>query len=134
MRLPLQSLKFLIALVSALLLLTSSAPSIESSQPIRLDPRNPHYFQFRGKTVALITSGEHYGAVLNGDIDYHKYLATVEADGLNFTRIFGGEYVEVPGKSFSIQRNDLAPAPASSSRPGRVATRPVMREAETSST
>lgn len=111
MRLPLQSLKFLIALVSALLLLTSSAPSIESSQPIRLDPRNPHYFQFRGKTVALITSGEHYGAVLNGDIDYHKYLATVEADGLNFTRIFGGEYVEVPGKSFSIQRNDLAPAP-----------------------
>jgi hypothetical protein len=30
--------------------------------PIRLHPANPHYFLFRGKAVALITSGEHYGA------------------------------------------------------------------------
>jgi hypothetical protein len=82
-----------------------------ASQPIRLDPRNPHYFLYDGKTIALITSGEHYGSVMNADFDYHKYLATLAADGLNYTRIFGGSYVEVPGKSFGIQRNTLAPAP-----------------------
>ncbi|HTQ58718.1 MAG TPA: hypothetical protein VMI32_00720 [Candidatus Solibacter sp.] len=81
------------------------------SQPIRLHPENPHYFLFRGKAVALITSGEHYGAVLNADFDYHKYLATLEADGLNYTRLFTGSYVEVPAKSFAILHNDLAPEP-----------------------
>ena len=79
--------------------------------PIRLHPKNPHYFLFRGKTVALITSGEHYGAVLNADFDVHKYLATLAAEGMNYTRLFPGSYVEAPGKSFGIQRNDLAPAP-----------------------
>jgi hypothetical protein len=78
---------------------------------IRLHPKNPHYFEFRGKATALITSGEHYGAVLNADVDFHKYLATIDADGLNYTRIFGGSYVEVPAKSFGILRNDLAPLP-----------------------
>jgi hypothetical protein len=64
---------------------------------------------FRGKAMALITSGEHYGAVFNADFDYHRYLATLAADGLNYTRLFGGSYLEVPGKSFGILRNDLAP-------------------------
>jgi hypothetical protein len=82
-----------------------------SAQPIRLHPTNPHYFLFRGKAVALITSGEHYGAVLNADVDYKKYLATIDSDGLNYTRIFGGSYIEVPAKSFGILRNDLAPEP-----------------------
>ena len=36
-------------------------------QPVSLHPKNPHYFLFRGKAVAFITSGEHYGAVLNAD-------------------------------------------------------------------
>ena len=79
--------------------------------PIRLDPQNPHYFLYRGRTIALITSGEHYGSVINADFDYHKYLATIEAEGLNYTRLFGGSYVEVPGTSFGIKRNTLAPAP-----------------------
>jgi hypothetical protein len=79
-------------------------------EAIRLHPGNPHYFLFRGKTVALITNGEHYGAVMNLDFDYHKYLATLQTEGLNYTRIFPGSYREVPGKSFGILRNDLAPA------------------------
>ena len=79
--------------------------------PIRPHPANHHYFLFRGKPTVLITSGEHYGAVLNADIDFHKYLATIDSDGLNYTRIFGGSYVEVPAKSFGILRNDLAPEP-----------------------
>src|SRR5580658_5455417 len=90
-----------------------SAPSLadDVADPIRLDPVNPHYFLFHGKTIALVSSGEHYGAVLNADFDYQRYLATLQAEGLNYTRLFGGSYVEVPGKSFGIQRNDLAPEP-----------------------
>jgi len=58
--------------------------------PVCLHPRNPHYFLFRGKAGAFITSGEHYGAVLNADFDYRRYLTTLKADGLNYTRLFGG--------------------------------------------
>lgn len=33
--------------------------------PIRLHPDNPHCFLWRGKPMVLITSGEHYGAVMD---------------------------------------------------------------------
>jgi hypothetical protein len=93
-------------------LLLACAPLVaqEKSEVVRLHPENPHYFLFHGKAVALVGSGEHYGAVFNGDFDYHKYLATISAEGMNYTRLFGGSYVEVPEKSFGIKRNDLAPA------------------------
>jgi hypothetical protein len=81
------------------------------SAPIRLSAINPHYFVYQGKTVVLISSGEHYGAVMNLDVDYRRYLQTIEAAGFNYTRLFGGSYIEVPEKSFGILRNDLAPAP-----------------------
>jgi len=77
-------------------------PALLAAQPIRLHPRNPHYFLYRGKAVALVTSGEHYGSVMNLDFDCRRYLSTLAADGLNYTRIFGGSYREVPGKSFGI--------------------------------
>lgn len=99
------------ALVAVAFSSTHASAQGEKTQPIRLHPANPHYFLFRGKAVALITSGEHYGAVLNSDFDYLRYLATLESAGLNYTRLFGGSYVEVPGKSFGILRNDLAPLP-----------------------
>ena len=81
----------------------------QDEAPIRLHPENPHYFLYHGKAVALVTSGGHYGAVINGEFDYHKYLAALEAAGMNYTRLFGGSYVEAPGKSFGIKRNNLAP-------------------------
>jgi hypothetical protein len=76
--------------------------------PLALHPENGHYFLFRGKPTVLITSGEHYGAVLNLDFDYRKYLDTLAADGLNNTRTFSGAYVEPQG-AFNITRNTLAP-------------------------
>jgi hypothetical protein len=85
--------------------------SIAAAEPIRLHPKNPHYFLFHGKAVALISSGEHYGAVMNADFNYHRYLATLEAEGMNYTRLFGGSYREVPAKSFGILHNTLAPEP-----------------------
>jgi hypothetical protein len=91
----------------AIFTLTAAAAS---ASPVRLNPKNPHYFLLPGKAVVLITSGEHYGAVLNEDFNYRRYLQALAADGLNYTRLFGGSYREVPGKSFGILRNDLAPA------------------------
>lgn len=78
------------------------------SEPIRLHPHNSHYFLFRNKPTFLITSGEHYGAILNQDFDYQSYLKELEANGLNLTRVFSGAYREVPG-SFGIKANTLAP-------------------------
>ncbi|MBV8281150.1 MAG: hypothetical protein JO347_03690, partial [Candidatus Eremiobacteraeota bacterium] len=101
---------FCVTALGAALLIAHAQVRSGSPQAIRLDPKNPHYFLFRGKTVALITSGEHYGAVLNADFDYKRYLDTLQAAGLNYTRLFPGSYVEVPALSFGIQRNDLAPA------------------------
>jgi hypothetical protein len=87
-------------------LLTSSYCS---GQPIRLHPDNPHYFLWQDKPTILITSAEHYGGVLNPDFDYSKYLKTLAAEGLNYTRVFvGGTYVEPLG-AFNIPRNTLAP-------------------------
>src|SRR5262245_52242853 len=80
------------------------------AQPIRLHPENPHYFLFASQPAVLITSGEHYGAVLNRDFDYKRYLATLRADHLNLTRTFSGSYREVAG-NFAIASNTLAPAP-----------------------
>src|SRR5947209_11647026 len=81
-----------------------------AGQPISLHPDNPHYFLFRGKPAILITSGEHYGAVLNGEFDYARYLKELQAQQFNYTRIFSGAYCEDP-KSFDIRDNTLAPAP-----------------------
>jgi hypothetical protein len=96
----------------------------ESHGPIALHPQNPHYFTYRGRPTILITSAEHYGAVLNLDFDYATYLRTLRADGMNHTRVWAGTYREIPG-SFGITDNTLAPHPeryvcpwARSSTPG----------------
>lgn len=93
------------------LLLLATAATLWAAEPIRLHPQNPHYFQYKGRTLALITSGEHYGAVVNTAFDYKRYLSALAADRLNYTRIFGGSYTEIPAKSFGILRNTLAPPP-----------------------
>lgn len=80
-----------------------------AGDPIRLHPENPHYFLFNGKAVPLMTSGEHYGAVINAEFDFVRYLRTLQSYGFNYTRLFPGSYVEKPGESFGILRNDLAP-------------------------
>jgi len=108
------------------LLLTGIAAQVAAgnNKGLQLHPRNPHYFLFRGKPTVLITSGEHYGAVLNLDFNYVKYLDTLAKDGLNLTRTFAGAYCE-PSGAFNIASNTLAPPPnrficpwARSDRPG----------------
>lgn len=82
--------------------------AIASAQPVALYTGNPHYLCIDGRPAVLVTSGEHYGAVLNRDFDYVRYLDTLRADRLNLTRTFSGTYRELPG-DFKIARNTLAP-------------------------
>ena len=66
------------------------------ANPIRLHPYNKHYFLFRGEPTILITTGEHYGSVLNLDFDYIKYLNTLKSSGLinvTFT-LFSSLFIE----------------------------------------
>jgi hypothetical protein len=94
---------------SLLILTAFLVPAVASAaKPIALHPENPHYFLWRGKPAILVTSGEHYGALLNRDFDYVRCFDALKADGLNLTRTFSGVYREDP-KSFGITDNPLAP-------------------------
>ncbi|HEX7897451.1 MAG TPA: LamG-like jellyroll fold domain-containing protein [Planctomycetota bacterium] len=96
--------------IPLLALLAASATAAPARAPhLRRHPSNPRYFEFRGQPAVLVTSAEHYGAVLNLDFDYVPYLNELAAKGLNNTRMFSGAYVEIPG-AFGIQKNTLAPA------------------------
>src|SRR5215204_2740982 len=95
--------------VLAALVISAVAAHAASRGPIRLHPENPHYFSWRGKPAVLITSAEHYGAVLNLDFNYATYLRTLEAERMNHTRVFTGSYVE-PAGAFNIASNTLAPS------------------------
>src|SRR5215204_886321 len=106
------SRRFLALAVAALAASASATPAAQTAAtaPIALHPDNPHYFLWRGRPTILISSAEHYGAVINLDFDYRKYLDTLAADGMNYTRVFSGAYVEPQG-AFKIARNTLAPSP-----------------------
>lgn len=93
------------AIIATVLVVTSCA---NEYQPLVVHPDNNHYFLFREKPVVLIGSTEHYGAVMNLDFDYIKYLDELASCGLNITRTFSGIYVEPQG-AFNISKNTLAP-------------------------
>jgi hypothetical protein len=80
-----------------------------SAGPIGKHPDNPHYFIYNGKQLVLITTDQHYGAVINLDFDYVAFLNTLQEYGMNLTRIYPGGYVEM--KDSYIAGNPLGPAP-----------------------
>ncbi len=79
------------------------------AEPIKLHPSNPHYYLFNGQPTILITSAEHYGAVVNKDFDYVTYFDTLKSYGLNYTRIYPGALFEPMGKF--LKGNTLGPKP-----------------------
>ena len=97
-------------LLAALAVVLAALTPAQAADPLALHPKNPRYLTFRGKATILVGSGEHYGAVVNRDFDYRRYLDTLAADGLDLTRLFVGTYYEKPG-DFGIEANTLAPAP-----------------------
>ena len=102
-------LEHFVVLAMSILSLGDPQSSFAQKKPVSLHPQNPHYFSYQGKPVILITSAEHYGAVLNLDFDYLPYLDELKSKGLNLTRTFTGSYVEPQG-AFNIAENTLAPA------------------------
>src|SRR2546426_11746411 len=87
--------------------------SAKPPPPLALHPDNPHYFLFRGKPTVLISSGEHYGAVLNQDFDYLTYLKTLHAEGMNLTRTVPGTSLESTnaGTYRGSDQNTFGPRP-----------------------
>jgi hypothetical protein len=84
-----------------------------SFKPIQLHPENPHYFLFRDKPTVVVSSGEHYGAVLNQDFDYLRYLDTMKVEGMNLTRTVPGTSLESTNASTyrGGDQNTFAPRP-----------------------
>ncbi|MDP4224458.1 MAG: DUF4038 domain-containing protein [Bacteroidota bacterium] len=80
-----------------------------SRSPVSVYPDNPHYFYYKGKPLILITSDQHYGAVIDMDFDYAKYLNYLSASGLNLTRLYPGAMFEPPDKY--LPGNPLGPLP-----------------------
>jgi len=74
---------------------------------IRVSEKNPHYFEYKGREILLITSAEHYGAVVCGNFDYIKYFDKLAAYGLNYTRIYPGAHIENQGSW--LPEDNLAP-------------------------
>lgn len=99
----------LAVILATVILSFNRAANAQQSAPIALDPVNPHCLLFRGKPVFLLGSTEHYGAVMNRDFDYVKYLQTIQQQGMNVKRTFSGAYME-PDGAFNISHNTLAPA------------------------
>ena len=92
-----------------------SAPRATSnlSNVFSVHPENHRVFLYRGEPVKILTSAEHYGAVVNGDFDYDVYLKQMERTRQNMTRVFAF-YRETadgsPGDIRSmVKANSLAP-------------------------
>jgi len=119
--------RYIILQFFLLLLIFSITPLV--SQPLQLHPDNPHYLSYKGEPLLLVTSAEPYGAVLNKDFNYEVYLKTLHDEGMNYTRIFMGSYVEVPG-SFGVDHNALIPESGSFITPWKRTAEPGLFEGE----
>ncbi|MHB0960851.1 MAG: hypothetical protein ACYC0X_33210 [Pirellulaceae bacterium] len=93
-----------------LLVFAGAICSRAAEPPLALHSINPHYFEWRGEPTLLITSGEHYGALMNLDFDYVRYFDELQRNKLNHTRTFSGVYRET-ATAFGITDNTLAPLP-----------------------
>ena len=56
--------------------------------PIRIHPKNPKLFEFRGRPRVLLCATEHYGAVLNRAFRFEAYLADAVLRHQTLTRLF----------------------------------------------
>ena len=93
------------------LLLALPAAPVALAAPIKAASANSHYYSYHGEPTLLITSAEHYGAVINKDFDYVAYLDALKAHGLNYTRFYPGAMLEPVGKFMA--GNTLGPKPGS---------------------
>jgi len=114
------------SLVAALLLASSAV-----ADPVHVWRANPHYFERQGRPIVFVTSDHHYGAVIDADFDYVRFLDALAASGMNLTRIYPGGMFEATDKY--VAGNPLGPRPgrqilpwAQSNEPG---AHPALAEA-----
>lgn len=108
--------------ICSMVLFVLAAGSL-SAEPIKPHPDNPHFFLYQGKPTILVTSAEHYGAVINRAFDYVAYLDTLKGYGLNYTRIYPGAMFEtidkfITGNPLGPRSRDLIVPWARSGKPG----------------
>ena len=77
--------------------------------PVQVYQANPHYFSYKGHPIVLITSDHHYGAVIDQDFDFDKYLKFLADNNMNLTRIYPGGMFEPTDKY--LKGNPLGPRP-----------------------
>src|SRR5258708_14615760 len=109
--------------IAGLLRLAAFCTVFLDAEPIKAHPANPHYFLYKGQPTILITSAEHYGAVINKAFDYVPYLDALHAHGLNYTRFYAGAMFEtidkfITGNSLGPKPRDLLVPWARSNQPG----------------
>lgn len=88
-----------------------------SNNIFSVHPDNPRCFLYREEPFKILTSAEHYGAVLNADFDYDVYLEEMQRTGQNATRVFTfyrERESSIPGPG---NMNTLAPRPEASVMP-----------------
>ena len=90
-------------IVIAFIMLTVSC----RNSPVKVCPDNPHYLFYKEKPLVLITSDHHYGAIIDMDFDYVKYLEYLSGNGMNLTRIYPGGMFEPTDKY--LPGNPLGP-------------------------
>jgi hypothetical protein len=82
---------FLFALAGACGL--QSSPSFaQAAGPVIVDSTNPHYFNYRGKPLVLVTSDNTWFTVTAADYDFVKFVDALAANGNNFTRLYPGSH------------------------------------------
>ncbi len=79
-----------------------------SKTVVGISHENPHYFTINGELRHLISSAEHYGALVNRAFDHTRYFRELQKNGFNQTRLFAGSYFE-RASDFSFDSNPLAP-------------------------
>ena len=95
-----------LSFLSAIIVILANGCSVD---PVSICTENTHYFFYKGKPLVLITSDHHYGAIVDKDFDYVKYLDFLSEQGMNLTRIYPGGMFEPPDKW--IKGNPLGPMP-----------------------
>jgi hypothetical protein len=67
--------------------------------PLSVCPENSNYFVYMGKPVILISSSEHYFALVNQKFNYVPYLEYLQSKGFNVASVMSGVFLEPSGNS-----------------------------------
>ncbi|MFO7658299.1 MAG: hypothetical protein R6W78_14665 [Bacteroidales bacterium] len=65
--------------------------------PLSISPDNSNYFVYKDKPVLLLSSTEHYFALVNQKFDYASYIDYLQSRGFNVASVMSGIFLEPSG-------------------------------------